>query len=91
MLRTLSAAGEVITSAGVVLAAVYAVLGVVPPVVLAQLGVGIGVGIGVLIDALREHPGRARSGRPARRAVLVARRVGGGVTLPQQVGAATAL
>ena len=66
MLRTLSAAGEVITSVGVVLAAVYAVLSVVPPVVLAQLGIVIGVGIGVLIDALREHPGRARSGRPAR-------------------------
>ena len=39
MLRALTATGGVITSAGIVLAAVFAVLGVLPLVVLAQLGV----------------------------------------------------
>ncbi len=50
MLRALAATGGVITSAGVLLAAVFAVLGVLPLVVLAQLGVVICVG--VLLDAL---------------------------------------
>lgn len=50
MLRALSATGGVITSAGVLLAAVFAVLGVLPLVVLAQLGVVICVG--VLLDTL---------------------------------------
>ena len=50
MLRALSATGGVITSAGVLLAAVFAVLGVLPLVVLAQLGTIVCVG--VLLDAL---------------------------------------
>ncbi|MBM6400540.1 MMPL family transporter [Phycicoccus sonneratiae] len=50
MLRSLAATGGVITSAGVLLAAVFAVLGVLPLVVLAQLGVIICVG--VLLDTL---------------------------------------
>ena len=50
MLRALTATGGVITSAGILLAAVFAVLGVLPLVVLAQLGVIIC--IGVLIDTL---------------------------------------
>lgn len=50
MLRALGATGGVITSAGVLLAAVFAVLGVLPLVVLAQLGVI--VCIGVLLDTL---------------------------------------
>ncbi|MCM0620590.1 MMPL family transporter [Nocardioides bruguierae] len=50
VLRALSATGGVITSAGILLAAVFAVLGVLPLVVLAQLGVVIG--IGVLLDTL---------------------------------------
>ena len=50
MLRALTATGGVITSAGVLLAAVFAVLGVLPLVVLAQLGAVICVG--VLIDTL---------------------------------------
>ncbi|MFC6286737.1 MMPL family transporter [Nocardioides sp. GCM10027113] len=50
MLRSLAATGGVITSAGVLLAAVFAVLGVLPLVVLAQLGVVIC--IGVLLDTL---------------------------------------
>ena len=50
MLRGLAATGGVITSAGILLAAVFAVLGVLPLVVLAQLGVI--VGIGVLLDTL---------------------------------------
>ncbi|MBZ5738251.1 MMPL family transporter [Nocardioides mangrovi] len=50
MLRALSATGGVITSAGILLAAVFAVLGVLPLVVLAQLGTVIC--LGVLLDAL---------------------------------------
>ncbi len=50
MLRALTATGGVITSAGLLLAAVFAVLGVLPLVVLAQLGVVICVG--VLLDTL---------------------------------------
>lgn len=50
MIRALAATGGVITSAGILLAAVFAVLGVLPLVVLAQLGVIIFVG--VLIDTL---------------------------------------
>lgn len=50
MLRALSATGGVITSAGVLLAAVFAVLGVLPLVVLAQLGTIIC--LGVLLDTL---------------------------------------
>ncbi len=50
MLRALGATGGVITSAGILLAAVFAVLGVLPLVVLAQIGVIIC--IGVLLDTL---------------------------------------
>jgi RND superfamily putative drug exporter len=50
MLRGLTATGGVITSAGILLAAVFAVLGVLPLVVLAQLGIVIFVG--VLLDTL---------------------------------------
>ncbi len=50
MLRALAATGGVITSAGILLAAVFAVLGVLPLVVLAQLGTVICVG--VLLDTL---------------------------------------
>ncbi|KAA1422994.1 MMPL family transporter [Mumia zhuanghuii] len=48
MLRALAATGGVITSAGILLAAVFAALGVLPLVVLAQLGTVIC--IGVLLD-----------------------------------------
>ncbi len=50
MLRALASTGGVITSAGVLLAAVFATLGVLPLVVLAQLGIVIC--IGVLLDTL---------------------------------------
>lgn len=50
VLRALSATGGVITSAGILLAAVFAALGVLPLVVLAQ--VGIVIFIGVLLDTL---------------------------------------
>lgn len=50
MLRALAATGGVITSAGILLASVFAVLGVLPLVVLAQVGVIICVG--VLLDTL---------------------------------------
>ncbi len=50
MLRALTATGGVITSAGILLGAVFAVLGVLPLVVLAQLGVV--VCLGVLLDTL---------------------------------------
>lgn len=48
IVRAVSATGAVITSAGIVLAAVFAVLGVLPLIVLTQLG--IIVGLGILID-----------------------------------------
>jgi putative drug exporter of the RND superfamily len=48
MVRAVSATGPVITSAGVVLASVFCVLGVLPLIVLTQLGVI--VGLGILID-----------------------------------------
>ena len=50
MIRGLTATGGVITSAGILLAAVFAVLGVLPLVVLAQIGAIIC--IGVLLDTL---------------------------------------
>ena len=50
VLRSLSSTGGVITSAGILLAAVFAALGVLPLVVLAQ--VGIVIFIGVLLDTL---------------------------------------
>ncbi|CAM3190457.1 hypothetical protein BST27_15560 [Mycobacterium intermedium] len=48
MIRAVSATGGVITSAGIVLAAVFWVLGVLPLIVMTQLGVI--VGLGVLLD-----------------------------------------
>lgn len=48
--RAVARTGAVITSAGVVLAAVFAALGVLPLVVLGQLG--LIVGLGVLLDTL---------------------------------------
>ncbi|WP_403022055.1 MMPL family transporter [Salinibacterium sp. GXW1014] len=50
MVRALSATGGVITSAGILLAAVFAVLGVLPLITLTQIG--IIVCVGVLIDTL---------------------------------------
>ncbi|MEU7634092.1 MMPL family transporter [Nocardia sp. NPDC049220] len=48
MVRAVSATGAVITSAGVVLAAVFCVLGVLPLITLTQIG--IVVGLGILLD-----------------------------------------
>lgn len=50
VLRALAATGGVITSAGILLAAVFAVLGVLPLITLTQIGVI--VGLGVLLDTL---------------------------------------
>ncbi|MFI7602042.1 MMPL family transporter [Actinoplanes sp. NPDC049681] len=50
MIHALSATGAVITSAGILLAAVFAVLGVLPIITLTQIGVI--VGLGVLLDTL---------------------------------------
>jgi len=50
ILRALSSTGGVITSAGILLAAVFAALGVLPLVVLAQIGIVIC--LGVLLDTL---------------------------------------
>ncbi|ORX08400.1 MMPL family transporter [Mycolicibacillus trivialis] len=48
IVRAVSATGAVITSAGIVLASVFLVLGVLPLIVLTQLG--IIVGLGILLD-----------------------------------------
>ena len=48
IIRAVSATGAVITSAGIVLAAVFCVLGVLPLIVLTQIG--IIVGLGILLD-----------------------------------------
>jgi RND superfamily putative drug exporter len=50
VLRALAATGGVITSAGILLAAVFTVLGVLPVIALTQIGVI--VGLGVLLDTL---------------------------------------
>ncbi|MGV2985293.1 MMPL family transporter [Microbacterium sp. AGC85] len=50
MARAVSHTGAVITSAGIVLAAVFAALGVLPLVTLGQLG--LIVGVGVIVDTL---------------------------------------
>ncbi|GAA2618596.1 MMPL family transporter [Dactylosporangium fulvum] len=50
VVRALAATGGVITSAGILLAAVFTVLGVLPVIVLTQIGVI--VGIGVVLDTL---------------------------------------
>ncbi|GHJ52975.1 hypothetical protein Nm8I071_22820 [Nonomuraea sp. TT08I-71] len=50
MIRALAATGGVITSAGILLAAVFTVLGVLPVIALTQIGVI--VAIGVLLDTL---------------------------------------
>jgi RND superfamily putative drug exporter len=48
IVRSVSTTGPVITSAGIVMAAVFCVLGVLPLIVLTQLGVI--VGLGILLD-----------------------------------------
>ncbi|MFI9407337.1 MMPL family transporter [Nocardia sp. NPDC052316] len=50
IVRAVSSTGAVITSAGVVLAAVFCVLGVLPLITLTQLG--IVVGLGIMLDTL---------------------------------------
>lgn len=50
MVRAVASTGGVITSAGIVLAAVFAALGVLPLVTLGQLG--LIVGLGVIVDTL---------------------------------------
>ena len=50
MVRAVASTGGVITSAGIVLAAVFAALGMLPLVTLGQLG--LIVGLGVLVDTL---------------------------------------
>jgi RND superfamily putative drug exporter len=50
MIHALGATGGVITSAGILLAAVFTVLGVLPVIALTQIGVI--VGLGVLLDTL---------------------------------------
>jgi RND superfamily putative drug exporter len=50
MVNAVAATGGVITSAGIVLAGVFAALGLLPLVTLGQLG--LIVGIGVLVDTL---------------------------------------
>ncbi|WP_305784564.1 MMPL family transporter [Symbioplanes lichenis] len=50
MVHAVAATGAVITSAGILLAAVFAVLGVLPVITLTQIGVIVGVG--VLLDTL---------------------------------------
>ena len=50
MVEAVAHTGSVITSAGIVLAAVFAALGVLPLVTLGQLG--LIVGTGVLVDTL---------------------------------------
>ncbi|GAA2583987.1 MMPL family transporter [Winogradskya consettensis] len=50
MVHALAATGAVITSAGILLAAVFGVLGVLPIITLTQIGVIVGVG--VLLDTL---------------------------------------
>lgn len=45
MVRAVAATGAVITSAGIVLAAVFCVLGVLPLITLTQLGIIVGIGI----------------------------------------------
>ncbi|MQY17709.1 hypothetical protein NRB20_07730 [Nocardia sp. RB20] len=45
IVRAVAATGGVITSAGIVLAAVFAVLGILPLITLTQLGIVVGVGI----------------------------------------------
>jgi RND superfamily putative drug exporter len=50
MIRAVGATGTVITSAGIVLAAVFAALGVLPLITLGQLG--LVVGLGVLLDTV---------------------------------------
>ncbi len=50
MTKALTVTGGVITSAGIVLAATFAVLGILPLVFLAELG--FAVGFGVLLDTM---------------------------------------
>ena len=72
IVRAVSATGAVITSAGIVLAAVFCVLGVLPLIVLTQVGIIVGLGhpAGHLRRAHRDHSGSVHADRPAH---LVAR------------------
>ena len=73
----LAVTGGVITSAGILLAAVFAVLGVLPLITLTQIGVIVGIGVlldtllvrTVLVPALVALLGAASGGRDACRAV----------------------
>ena len=56
MLRALAATGGVITSAGILLAAVFTVLGVLPVIVLTQLGVIVGIIMARLISSVMGTP-----------------------------------
>ena len=72
IVRAVSATGAVITSAGVVLAAVFCVLGVLPLIVLTQVGIIVGLGhpAGHLRRPHCDHSGPVHADRPAH---LVAR------------------
>lgn len=48
MVRAVAATGAVITSARIILAAVFCVLGVLPLIVLTLLGITVGIGIGAV-------------------------------------------
>jgi len=88
MIDALAVTGGVITSAGILLAAVFAVLGTLPVIVLTEIGVIVGIGVlldtllvrTVLVPALAELLGERfwLPGRPARRA---AESTGGSPTL----------
>ena len=79
IVRAVSATGAVITSAGIVLAAVFCVLGVLPLIVLTQVGIIVGLGIlldtfvvrTVIIPALFTLIGRDLVARAARRGATV--------------------
>ena len=76
MLRGLAVTGGVITSAGVVLAATFAVLGVLPLVFLAEIGFAVAFGVlldtilvrSILVPALSHDIGRRSGGRRSCRA-----------------------
>ncbi len=77
MVEAVAHTGSVITSAGIVLAAVFAALGVLPLVTLGQLGLIVGVG-GDRRHAGGAHGDRAGDLHPRRRPHLVARKTGPG-------------
>lgn len=101
VLRALTATGGVITSAGILLAAVFAVLGVLPLVLLAQLGIIIFVG--VLLDTLLVRtvlvPALAITlgdrfwwpRKPERTEAVTAGAMGGGAAVDPAAGSTSAL